>query len=109
MKSISNFINEKLIINKDTKPKKLDYFLPEDIDDYVEVVNNAVSRYGYMAVNKVNRAIWIFKRGMPERRQTLKNLVCAINSKTFIEWGPNEYLKDRLENVILDAIKEVDK
>ena len=109
MKSISNFINEKLIINKDTKPKKLDYFLPEDIDDYVEVVNNAVSRYGYMAVNKVNRAIWVFKRGMSERRQTLKNLICAINSKTFIEWGPNEYLKDRLENVILDAIKEVDK
>lgn len=109
MKFLKDIIQEKLIINKNIKPikKNNDKFEEDRIDEYVEAINLEIDSLGYKAINKNNRAIWVFPLHPLPRVMGLKNLVCAIQSKTFIDWGPNEKLKPKLEEPILNAIQKV--
>ena len=109
MKFLKDIIQEKLIINNNIKPvkKNNDKFEEDRIDEYVEAINLEISGLGYKAINKNNRAIWVFPLHTLPRVMGLKNLVCAIQSKTFIDWGPNEKLKPKLEEPILNAIRDV--
>lgn len=109
MKDLKELIQEKLVISKDTKQqKKSPYFESDKRKEYIDAINKKINRFGYKAINKNDRAIWVFPYNTQRRSMTLKNLTCAVCSKTHIEWGPNEKLKPLLEEPIFNAIEEIE-
>lgn len=82
------------------------------IDQYLEAINNTICLLGYMAVPRGrdyhHTSFFIYKSGTRQRSQTLKNLICAVMSSEYIDWGPNKCLEGgELHNAIVEAIERV--
>ena len=109
MKTLTKFINEKLIINKDynyTKEKK--YFRKDD--EWTNKCFDALKTY-YSSLYNVELShsgysICFYRKG---KKSSLKNLVCAVygNELKSIDFGPNENLKDSLGKQIIEIIDKV--
>ena len=119
MKTLTKFINEKLIINqrfdekliinKDynyTKEKR--YFRKDD--EWTNKCFDALKSY-YSSLYNVEMShsgwsICFYRKG---KKPTLKNLVCAVsgNELNSIDFGPNENLKDSLGKKIIEIIDSV--
>lgn len=101
MKSLNTFINEAL------NPK---YFSKDEIEACAEELTLALESDGYMAVARKiedGASIDIYKAN--ERKFTFKNLIASIPAKDYIDWGPNENLKSKLEKKIFDVLEKYKK
>ena len=49
-------------------------------------------------------SICLYRKG---KKACLKNLVCAIHSKDYIDFGPNENLKYILEPIIIELMSNI--
>jgi len=82
------------------------------IDQYLEAINNTICLFGYMAVpmgrERSCTSFFIYKSGTRQRSQTLKNLICAVMSSEYIDWGPNKYLEgSNFHKALVEAIERV--
>ena len=82
------------------------------IDQYLEAINNTICLFGYMAVpmgrERRCTSFFIYKSGTRQRSQTLKNLICAVMSSEYIDWGPNKYLEgSNVHKALVEAIERV--
>ena len=109
MKTLTKYLDEKLIINKDynyTKEKK--YFWKDDewTNKCFDALKSHYSSLYNVELSHSGHSICFYRKG---KRSSLKNLVCAVsgNELNSIDFGPNEYLKDSLGKQIIEIIDEV--
>ena len=109
MKTLTKFINEKLIINKDynyTKEKK--YFRKDDewTNKCFDALKLHYSSLYNVELSHSGHSICFYRKG---KKPSLKNLVCAVygNELNSIDFGSNENLKDSLGKQIIEIIDEV--
>jgi len=99
--------------NKNNKIKSSPYFTKDEGEQYYNAISNAVSKLGFTCIMKTSLSDTVYFHIYPSRinknQHTLKNLMCSIQAKNYIDWGPNSLLKSKLEKPILDAIASVNK
>jgi hypothetical protein len=99
--------------NKISKVKSSPYFTKDEGKKYCDAISNAVSKLGYKCIMKTSLSDTVYFHIYPSRinknQYTLKNLICSVQAKNYIDWGPNDLVKSKLEKPILDAIASVNK
>lgn len=76
--------------------------------DYIKEIEKLIEPFGLKCVVRSSGAIHVFDK---DKRDSLKNLLFAINYVDYIEWGirPSErssYLKKRLEEPLLKIMEK---
>lgn len=109
MKTLSQHIYEKLVINKDYNySKKKQYFSKDDewTNKCFDALKSHYSSSYNIELSSSGQSICFYKKG---KKPSLKNLVCAVygNELDLISFGPNENLKDSLGKQIIEIIDEV--
>lgn len=96
-------VQEKKEISNESsnKSKTNTYITPENSEGYVRNLNKVLDKKGYFAHATRTGGIEIYKKG---DRKSLGNLKASIIATDYINWGPNEGLRGRLEPVIKEAL-----
>lgn len=100
--------------NKISKVKSSPFFMKDEGEQYYNAISNAVSKLRFTCIMKTSLSgdtvfFHIYPSRIRKNQYTLKNLVCSIQEKNYIDWGPNGLMKSKLEKPILDAIASVNK
>lgn len=112
MKTIINYINERLNISSDLDIKKNKdivrrFMPPSENDEWTKECYNAlVDEFGsqYNVEHHNSGIIYFYYKG---KKQSLKNLVCAVYGTNDIDFGPNDKLESTLGKKILDVINSI--
>lgn len=81
------------------------YFFENDVEKYIDRLNDEFEMAGFFfrASGSYTKTIEAYKIGS---RVALKNLQFAIASKSYIDWGCNDQLKDKFESRVLEVINQ---
>ena len=107
--SLNEFIEEKLVINKDYNyTKKKQYFSKGDewTNKCFDALKSHYSSSYNVELSSSGESICFY---IKKKKSSMKNLVCAVygNVLDLISFGPNENLKDSLGKQIIEIIDEV--